>query len=123
MVVAWTVLLDPDFESWLREQESRVRIALTAAAQSLGMFGPTLGRPRVDTLQGATLANLKELCVQHRGAPWRVLFVFDPQRQAILLVGGNKQGHPRWYKTAIPLAERRYRRHLQTLEHEHGTTP
>ena len=110
MVVAWTVLLDPDFESWLREQESRVRIALTAAAQSLGMFGPTLGRPRVDTLQGATLANLKELCVQHRGAPWRVLFVFDPQRQAILLVGGNKQGHPQCRKTRRAVSCRVYGR-------------
>jgi len=43
------------------------------------------------------------------------LFIFDPQRRAILLVAGDKAGHwTRWYRDAIKLAEDRYDRFLAT---------
>jgi hypothetical protein len=116
----WDVLLHPDFETWLLEQERGVRITIAAHAALLKQCGPSLGRPQVDTLKGSKLANLKELRIQYQGAPWRVLFVFDPKRCAILLVGGNKEGNARWYRTAIPLAEQRYQGHLKELEHDHG---
>jgi len=112
----WVVLLDADFAIWLREQAPGVQDAVAMYAQMLARFGPTLGRPQVDTLKGATLTHLKELRVQHQGVPWRVLFAFDPKRQAILLVGGCKRGNKRWYAEAIALAEQRYRRHLEALE-------
>lgn len=118
--MGWNVLLDADFEKWLYQQEARVRVSITASAKLLSQFGPTLGRPRVDTLKGSKLMNLKELRVQHQGEPWRVLFVFDPKRRAILLVGGNKQGNAHWYKEAIPIAEKRYERHLVEMERENG---
>jgi hypothetical protein len=39
----------------------------------------------------------------------RILFVFDPWSQAVLLVAGNKAGDwSRWYKEAIPVAEGSY---------------
>ena len=116
----WKVLLDPEFEIWLLEQESELREAVLAHAVLLGKYGPALGRPRVDTLQGSKLSHLKELRVQHQGCPWRVLFAFDPKRRAILLLGGNKRGDKRWYKKAIPLAEQRYQRHLQSMEKTDG---
>jgi hypothetical protein len=112
----WTVLLDPDFEQWFFEQEEGVQDSILANAGLLRKLGPALGRPRVDTLTGSRLPNLKELRVQYQGDPWRILFVFDPERQAILLVGGNKRGNKRWYEKAIPLAEQRYKRHLENLE-------
>jgi hypothetical protein len=59
---------------------------------------------------------MKELRIHYQGEPWRILFAFDPLRQAILLVGGNKTGNNRWYKENIPIAERRYERYLETLE-------
>lgn len=38
-----------------------------------------------------------------------MLFVFDPTREAIILVAGDKTGQwQRWYNKAIPLAEQRY---------------
>lgn len=112
----WVVLLDPDFAQWLREQESGVRTAITGRARLLAERGPDLSRPYVDTLKGSGLPNLKELRVQYKGDPWRVLFVFDPERRAILLVGGNKQGDKRWYDKMIPIAEQRYQRHLDEME-------
>jgi hypothetical protein len=56
---------------------------------------------------------MKELRVQHDGDPYRILFVFDPQRQAVLLIGGNKRADKRWYEKNIPLAERRYIEYLE----------
>jgi hypothetical protein len=63
-------------------------------------------------------ANMKELRVQHRGRPYRVLFAFDPQRTAILLIGGNKTGKGRWYKEFVPIADRLYDEHLKTLRRD-----
>jgi hypothetical protein len=116
----WAVLLDPDFKEWLDQQEVGVRRSIVAQANLLKKYGPHLGRPYIDTLKGSKLPNLKELRVQHNGEPWRVLFVFDPKRQAILLVGGNKQGNDRWYKEIIPIAEKRYKQHLEELEQDNG---
>jgi hypothetical protein len=64
----------------------------------------------VDTLHGSTMANLKELRPRSgRDVAIRVLFVFDPWSQAVLLVAGNKAGDwSRWYRTAIPGAEIAY---------------
>jgi len=65
----------------------------------------TLGRPHVDSVARSKHANMKELRVQHRGRPYRVLFAFDPRRTAILLIGGNKTGMGRWYKEFMPMGD------------------
>ena len=45
------------------------------------------------------------------------MFIFDPRREAILLVGGDKSGQwAKWYRTAIPEAERLYEEYLEELE-------
>jgi len=74
------------------------------------MVGPALGRPLVDTLEHSRLRNLKELRPGSCGtSEIRLLFVFDPDREAIVLVAGDKAGRwSRWYDSAIPLAEKRY---------------
>jgi hypothetical protein len=61
---------------------------------------------------------MKELRIQHRGRPYRVLFAFDPRRAAILLIGGNKAGKGRWYEEFVPVADRLYDEHLETLRKE-----
>ena len=84
----------------------------------LERVGPGLGRPRVDTLKGSRYTNLKELRVQSNGRPFRILFVFDPVRNAVLLIGGDKSGRKRFYDTMIPLAERIYREYLKDMADE-----
>lgn len=109
----WEVILDDDFADWLRGLDAGPRQEILAGSDQLSRFGPNLGRPRVDTLKGSVYPNLKELRVQYAGEPWRILFAFDPRRRAILLVGGNKVGDEKgWYRENIPIAERRYARHL-----------
>ncbi len=61
-------------------------------ARLLQQFGPQVGRPRVDTLNGLRHANMKELRFSAADGDWRVAFAFDPKREAILLVAGDKSG-------------------------------
>ncbi|MBS0186182.1 MAG: type II toxin-antitoxin system RelE/ParE family toxin [Proteobacteria bacterium] len=89
---------------------------ILAGTRLLRKYGPHLGRPHVDTLSGTSLKNLKELRIQYKGDPWRILFAFDPKRCAILLVGGNKGRDKKWYHTHIPLAEMRFKKHLKKME-------
>jgi hypothetical protein len=86
----------------------------------LDSYGPNLGRPHVDTLAGSRLRHLKELRVQHRGRPYRILFAFTPDRTAVLLTGGDKTGSNRWYERAISRAEAVYAAYLDEREPDHG---
>ena len=46
-----------------------------------------------------------------------MLFAFDPKRQAILLLAGDKAGSwNKWYRTNIPIADDRFGDHLNKLE-------
>lgn len=94
--------------------------AIAAHVRLLEEVGPHLGRPYADTLHGSTIANLKELRVQHRGRPYRILYAFDPKRAALILLGGRKAGDKRWYRRAIPRAEEIFARHLEDLEDQVG---
>ncbi|MDY6782556.1 MAG: type II toxin-antitoxin system RelE/ParE family toxin [Cyanobacteriota bacterium] len=114
----WNIVFDPNFRRWFYQQEQKFQDEVFSVLSMLAKLGPALGRPRVDTLVGSSLKNMKELRIQYRGDPWRILFAFDPQRQAILLVGGNKTGNKRWYKENIPIAERRYQQYLEKLKEE-----
>jgi hypothetical protein len=61
---------------------------------------------------------MRELRVQHHGRPYRVLYVFDPRRVALLLLGGDKTGDDRWYRKNVPLADRSYDDYLAEIEKE-----
>jgi len=58
---------------------------------------------------------MRELRTQHVGRPLRTLYAFDPQRTAILLIGGDKMGDGRWYDKHIPIADRLYDEHMEQL--------
>ncbi|MEU4561606.1 type II toxin-antitoxin system RelE/ParE family toxin [Actinoplanes sp. NPDC023936] len=94
----------------LRQSDPEAYRSVNVALDMLAETGPGLGRPLVDTLQRSSIGNLKELRPRSgRDVAIRILFVFDPWSQAVLLVAGNKAGAwARWYKTAIPLAEAAY---------------
>ncbi len=68
----WTVELAPEFEPELRALAAEVRIELLAQARVIERFGPTAGRPRVDTLKGSAHANMKELRFDASDGVWRV---------------------------------------------------
>jgi hypothetical protein len=108
--VAWTVVLVEEVDEWFLSLDDNTAGLVADAIDQLEERGPALPRPLADTVKGSRLHNMKELRPGSVGrSEVRILFVFDQQRQAVLLVAGDKSGHWRdWYKRAIPLAEERY---------------
>ena len=100
----WTVLFSPEAEAWLDDLTDREWESIMAAVELLAERGPGLGRPAVDTITGSRHANMKEL--RSFGGHLRALFAFDPKRQAIVLLGGDKTDDWRgWYERNIPIAD------------------
>ena len=115
--MAWTVLQSPQFEAWLQGLAEASQDAIAADVRVLEMLGPQLGRPYVDTLAESRHANLKELRTHYGHHQYRVAFAFDPKRQAILLLGGDKTGanQRRFYKILIQEADAIFDLHLAGL--------
>lgn len=109
----WKILQTDEFGAWFSMQDSDAQENIYATIDILRNEGPALGRPKVDTLQNTRYSNLKELRVQSKGRPFRIIFAFDPKRNAVLLIGGNKQGDKNFYKKIIPIAEKLYREYLK----------
>ncbi len=118
--MTWEILYHEAFDAWLNEQGEDVQDSVLFSLELLQAEGPLLGRPHVDTLKGSKYSNLKELRVQHRGEPWRILFAFDPKRRAAILLGGNKAGKDNWYNENIPIAEKRFEEHLRAMKEENS---
>lgn len=107
MSTAWTVILLEEVERWYFSLDTDDIASVTGAIDLLELEGPTLGRPAVDKVKGSTFHSMKEL--RPAGTSIRILFIFDPERQAILLLGGDKAGDWKaWYDKNIPIAEQRY---------------
>lgn len=123
--MTWIVLFHDAFDAEFSSLKEDLQDELLAHARLLAEFGPNLGRPIVDTLKGSRHTNMKELRFSCNGQVWRVAFAFDPQRQAILLVGGDKGGvdQRRFYKRLIIVADDRYDEHLGTLTQQSKESP
>ncbi len=115
--MAWEVVFHPDFDPEFDALVPEVQDELLAHAKLLEAFGPTLGRPRADTLNGTRHDNMKELRFAADGGVWRIAFAFDPERKAVLLVAADKSGvaERRFYRRLIAKADERFDRHLDHL--------
>lgn len=117
--VAWDVVFSPEAEAWLDELSDNEWDSIMQAVELLERKGPSLGRPAVDTISGSRHANMKEL--RSFGGHLRALFAFDPRRQAIVLLGGDKRGDwTGWYQRNIPLADDLFDDYLKYLDHPEG---
>jgi hypothetical protein len=117
MKMSWVVEIGDEFEPEFDELPEDAQTEILAMSRLLQEFGPQLGRPRVDTLNGSRHANLKELRFSAAGGEWRVAFAFDSKRKAILLVAGDKSGggEARFYRSLIRKADDRFDAHLARL--------
>jgi len=116
--MAWEVEYTAEFEGWWDALTAAEQIAVDAAVRLLEAQGPTLGYPYSSSIHRSRHGPMRELRIQHHGRPYRVLYAFDPRRIALLLLGGAKTGDDQWYAQVVPLADRLYETHLQTLRHE-----
>lgn len=113
-VIAWEIEVTEEFENWYLNLDQATRRRVIATVDLLEERGPALTRPYADTLEGSRHSNMKEL----RPTPTvRILFAFDPERTAMLLIGGNKRDQwTEWYEEAIPMADDLYDEHLKSLK-------
>jgi len=116
--MSWNIQFYDDFDLEFDELPQVVQNECLAHLKILEKFGPELGRPHVDTLKGSKHFNMKELRFNADNGVWRIAFAFDPTRQAIVLVGGDKSGgsEKRFYKDLIKLADKRFDNHLSNLK-------
>jgi hypothetical protein len=115
--VPWSVEFHPSCGAWGDELDQADAEALLAAIRVLRDLGPSLGRPLVDTVTGSRHPNMKEVRPGSTGrTEIRVLFAFDRQRRAILLVGGDKSSDwSGWYRRNVPIADDRFDQHQADL--------
>ena len=101
--MSWTVDFHPLFLEEVNTFSRAVQRALAEEIAVLEAIGPLLGRPQVDTLNGSSYRNMKELRFDADEGVWRVAFAFDPERKAVLLVGGDKSGtsQKRFYRKLV----------------------
>jgi hypothetical protein len=105
-----------EFQRWSRTLAPERRANIKGVLARIAAGGPTLGRPQVDVIHGSRMHKLKEARVNRR---IRVLFAFDSNQNAVMLVGGDKTGKwNRWYRQKIPLAERLYLDHERSIGKE-----
>lgn len=123
--MSWEIRLHPEVEAWYLEicaKEPETGDLIEAAVDHLAIEGPAAGRPLVDRVKASRYQNMKELRPPSSGrSEIRMLFAFDPAREAVILVAGDKSGRwESWYRTAIPLADERFTEHLIALKEEKG---
>lgn len=92
------------------------QIDIDAITGLLKAKGTTLRHPYCSGINDSKHSHMRELRIQHKGRPYRVLYAFDPRRCAILLIGGDKTGDKRWYRKTIPIADELYDQHLENLK-------
>lgn len=113
----WEVEYTDEFGEWWEQLSKREQEFLVAAVNKLQDLGPALPRPLADRVKGSRHHNMKEL--RPPASNIRVLFAFDPRRQAILLIGGDKTDRwEEWYVEMIPVADELYDTHLEELRRE-----
>jgi hypothetical protein len=119
----WEVSLHTEVEAWFLDLCRTDPVSADLVAEAIDLLaeqGPALGRPLVDRIQASKFHHMKELRPGSSGsAEVRMLFAFDPQREAIFLIAGDKSGQWKtWYQTAIPIADARFEEHLRNLKEE-----
>jgi hypothetical protein len=115
--MVWSVAFHQAFRAEFDEFGEAVQDELLAMVELLKVAGPQMRRPGTDTLKASKHANMKELRFDAADGVWRVAYAFDPNREAILLVAGDKSGvaQKRFYKALIAKADQRFAEHIAAL--------
>lgn len=112
----WEIEYTDEFGLWWDSLNEDEQISVDAVVGMLAEKGSLLSFPYSSGIKDSKHGSMRELRIQHKGYPYRVLYAFDPRRAAILLVGGNKTGDSRWYDRMIPIADRLFAEHLRELK-------
>ena len=104
-----------EFERWWDSLTAGEQESVDFSVHLLEEYGVNLKRPHADAIHGSKFTNMRELRCQYQGRPYRILYAFDPRRTAMLLLGGDKTGDPKWYERFVPKADSIYEAHLREI--------
>lgn len=116
--MAWEVEYTDEFGEWFEGLDESEQDDIDVAVRLLEAEGPRLRHPYSSGISSSKHAHMRELRIQHKGQPYRVLYAFNPLRTALLLLGAMKGGDDRWYDENVPIADKLYDLHLRELEKE-----
>ncbi len=109
----WSIERTEQVAEWIRDLDEDAKEAIFKSLLILREIGPLFGRPHVDSIKESRHNNMKELRIQNRQRVLRILFAFDPGRNAVLLIGGDKRGDKRFYEKMLPIADALFDNHLE----------
>lgn len=108
-----------EFEQWIEGLSHREQKAVLQVVKILEQVGIALGEPYSSALKG-TKHPLRELRPKRGASPLRIIYAFDPRREALLLLGGDKGNDKRFYERTISRAEQLWEAHLDEMEKGSG---
>ncbi|HIE0125176.1 TPA: type II toxin-antitoxin system RelE/ParE family toxin [Stenotrophomonas maltophilia] len=119
--MAWAINVTDDAKEFLDGLTADERVEVFASIRLLGQLGPALRRPTSGTLRDSELSKLKELRIPFERKQFRIIYAFDSEQNAILLVGGDKVplGEKRWYPKYIAKAKALYAAHEAEIDARH----
>jgi hypothetical protein len=109
------IIFTDEFEAWWEGLSEDEQASVTRGVERLEQSGVTLDYPHSTAITQRRFA-IRELRIQHKGRPYRVFYAFDPMRDAVLLIGGDKTGNDRFYDEMVPVADRIWEEYLREMD-------
>jgi hypothetical protein len=105
------VIATDEFVEWYMGLPEKEHDGIYEVVSLLEKRGVALPFPYSSEIKGSRFP-LRELRRKSGRHQLRVLYAFDPRRDAVLLIEGDKTGDDRFYETHVPRAERVWERYL-----------
>ncbi|AKU97018.1 hypothetical protein AKJ09_03682 [Labilithrix luteola] len=103
--------MSDEFGAWFKGLDDAAQDDVARVVDMLEAKGVSLGFPQSSEIKGSKYA-LRELRIQSKGRPIRVIYAFDPVRDAYLIIGGDKTGNGRFYEEIVREAEKIWTEYL-----------
>ena len=108
-----------EFGDWYDTLDETDQGSVDDKVDLLEVGGVSLGRPHTGTIKTSDYA-MRELVVQSKGRPLRIFYCFDPRRDAVLILGGDKTGDEQFYERMVPVADKVWKEYLKEQGFEKG---
>ena len=107
--MAWQVEGTDEFAEWFLELNEDEDRSMSAGSSSCWLSTGRRCPSRISSgIVGSRHRHMRELRIQHRGRPYRVLYAFDPGERQSCSSAGTRPENDRWYEENIPVADDRY---------------
>ena len=103
-----------EFAVFYEGLDAQQKNAVHDIVELLAEFGLALPFPYSSDIKG-TRYPLRELRKSAGRHEMRVIYAFDPKRDAYLILGGDKSGDDRFYEREIPKAEAIWEKYLKEI--------